>query len=417
MPRGRGCHLPHLTPRVIFLFLVVVVFILLTSYDYINLSISQHDMWIGFDVKLANRRKPFDIRNTITTGKTIHSEMQRRIENKNISSSLQLKEHYNETTQLSAIKNNSSFSITMAPTAGDWLPLCPEIPSSLQGKLQIKLEAPGLVDIELANKDVTAGGRFHPQKCTSRHKVAIIVPYRNRKDQLKLFLNHLHPILRRQDLDYGIYIINQGGENLFNRAMLFNVGFKEAMKDYNWTCCIFHDVDLLPEDDRNLYTCPSQPRHMSVAVDKFKYKLPYKRLFGGAGAISVKHFQQLNGFSNQFWGWGGEDDDMSKRIQYNGLKIIRYKPEIARYTMIKHKKEKANRERVKVLRTSHRRYKTDGLNNLQYKVVNIGREKLFTNVTVMLEPIAPIGKMGPPRIRAHPMAIAAGRFAKLKFVH
>ena len=39
---------------------------------------------------------------------------------------------------------------------------------------------------------------------------------------------------------------------------------------------VFHDVDLLPEDDRNLYSCPDQPRHMSVAVDKFQYKLPYK---------------------------------------------------------------------------------------------------------------------------------------------
>ena len=38
---------------------------------------------------------------------------------------------------------------------------------------------------------------------------------------------------------------------------------------------VFHDVDLLPEDDRNLYTCGDQPRHMSVSVDKFKYKLPY----------------------------------------------------------------------------------------------------------------------------------------------
>jgi hypothetical protein len=28
----------------------------------------------------------------------------------------------------------------------------------------------------------------------------------------------------------------------------------------------------LPEDDRNLYTCPEQPRHMSVAVDVLKYK-------------------------------------------------------------------------------------------------------------------------------------------------
>lgn len=51
-----------------------------------------------------------------------------------------------------------------------------------------------------------------------------------------------------------------------------NVGFKEAKLQREFDCFIFHDVDLLPEDDRNLYTCPEQPRHMSVAVDKFKYR-------------------------------------------------------------------------------------------------------------------------------------------------
>lgn len=51
-----------------------------------------------------------------------------------------------------------------------------------------------------------------------------------------------------------------------------NVGFVEALKMKPFDCFIFHDVDLLPEDDRNLYTCPEQPRHMSVAIDKFKYK-------------------------------------------------------------------------------------------------------------------------------------------------
>ena len=137
--------------------------------------------------------------------------------------------------------------------------------------------------------------------------------------------------------------------------MLMNVGFTEAMQDYSWDCCIFHDVDLLPEDDRNLYTCPTQPRHMSVAVDKFKYKLPYKTIFGGVAALSVDHFRKLNGFSNQFWGWGGEDDDMAKRIQHHRLKVTRYKPEIARYTMVKHKQETVNKERGNILKTSHER--------------------------------------------------------------
>ena len=60
--------------------------------------------------------------------------------------------------------------------------------------------------------------------------------------------------------------------------MLMNIGFAESLKDKNYTCFIFHDVDLLPEHDHNIYSCNLQsPRHMSAAVDKFKYKLPYPR--------------------------------------------------------------------------------------------------------------------------------------------
>lgn len=79
-------------------------------------------------------------------------------------------------------------------------------------------------------------------------------------------------MLTRQQLDYGIFVIEQAENETFNRAKLMNVGYMEANKIYNWQCFIFHDVDLLPEDDRNLYSCPAQPRHMSVAIDKFHYK-------------------------------------------------------------------------------------------------------------------------------------------------
>ena len=69
---------------------------------------------------------------------------------------------------------------------------------------------------------------------------------------------------------------------------------------------------------------------MSVAIDVFNYQLPYDGIFGGVSAMSVKHFNFVNGFSNQFWGWGGEDDDMAERLRINNLGVRRPPPDIGR---------------------------------------------------------------------------------------
>jgi len=245
-------------------------------------------------------------------------------------------------------------------------------------------KAVNISSVAAANPKVKAGGEYTPDTCKARNKVAIVVPYRNRPEQLNKFLNNIHPFLQRQEIQYKIYIINQTDSEPFNRAMLLNIGFMEATSEQDWDCCIFHDVDLLPEDDRNLYTCPEEPRHMSVAVDKFKYKLPYAGLFGGVSAITVDQFRKLNGYSNEFWGWGGEDDDMYKRIRYHRLRITRYKPEIARYSMIKHQPEAPNKNRMKVLKTGIRRYRTDGLSNLKYDRLGKDQQPLFTAINVVL---------------------------------
>lgn len=42
-------------------------------------------------------------------------------------------------------------------------------------------------------------------------------------------------------------------------------------------------------------------------------RLPYQALFGGVTALSREHFYALNGYSNKYFGWGGEDDDMAAR--------------------------------------------------------------------------------------------------------
>ena len=75
---------------------------------------------------------------------------------------------------------------------------------------------------------------------------------RDRQQHLHLFLRHMHPLLQRQQLDYQIFVVEQAGSQDFNRASLMNVGYKEAskVKGKPFDCFIFHDVDLVPEDDR-----------------------------------------------------------------------------------------------------------------------------------------------------------------------
>ena len=50
-----------------------------------------------------------------------------------------------------------------------------------------------------------------------------------------------------------------------------NVGFNEALKVFPYDCFVFHDVDLMPQDDRINYTCNVSPQHLCVALEKFKY--------------------------------------------------------------------------------------------------------------------------------------------------
>lgn len=137
----------------------------------------------------------------------------------------------------------------------------------------VKFPVPTIQELELRFSWLKPGGHWSPDFCKAQKKVAIIVPFRCRGEHLLLFMQHMHPFLKRQQIDYRMFVVEQDGDGAFNRAMLMNIGFKEALKIDDFDCFIFHDVDLLPEDDRNLYTCPIQPRHMSVAVDIFKYKL------------------------------------------------------------------------------------------------------------------------------------------------
>jgi hypothetical protein len=112
--------------------------------------------------------------------------------------------------------------------------------------------------------------------------------------------------------------------------------------------------------------------------------LPYEQLFGGAIAILQKQFELVNGFSNIFYGWGGEDDDFQSRIRNRGMTLCRFPPDVARYTMLAHAKEVPSENRFLNLRSGRERFESDGVNTLKYTITKLVYYPLYTWVLVDL---------------------------------
>uniref|UniRef100_A0A915HZF2 Beta-1,4-galactosyltransferase n=1 Tax=Romanomermis culicivorax TaxID=13658 RepID=A0A915HZF2_ROMCU len=143
-------------------------------------------------------------------------------------------------------------------------------------------------------------------------------------------------MLKRQLLDFRFIVTEQYGRDLFNKGRIMNAAFEFAEQQLRVNCVIFHDVDMFPQDDRNFYGCPEMPRHIGAFVNTLGYELWYNYIVGGALAVHVDHYITVNGYSNMFWAWGGEDDDMGLRILANNMTIERPHPVIGRMTMLKH---------------------------------------------------------------------------------
>lgn len=160
------------------------------------------------------------------------------------------------------------------PNKNRQLPLCPNVPPNLTGPFQPDMlnETLDSVETRLAFS-LHKGGYFKPIDCIARNRVAVLVTCRDREGQMPIFLKNLHALLQRQQLEYQMFIVFQPHGFWFNKGALYNVGFIEALKIQAWDCFVFHDIDMVPMDDRNLYDCPRvNPRHLAVDLDKFGYK-------------------------------------------------------------------------------------------------------------------------------------------------
>lgn len=204
----------------------------------------------------------------------------------------------------------------------------------------------------------------------------IVLPFRDRKGKyqkaLNLFLEPFVTYINSQIKNCKIYIVEQNNSHeCFNLGRTINIGydlFGDEIKDND--IFMFHPVDILPiNTNYNI--------HETTKICSIRHS-PTGQYYK-AFAFLVSDFKKINGFSNEYWGWGLEDDDMHTRLDIHSIcpRII-----INEYTELIDDGNAlpgeplfaptymANHSILNTLRNT-KNCLVSGINNLQYKLVDI----------------------------------------------
>lgn len=205
------------------------------------------------------------------------------------------------------------------------------------------------------------------------HRLAVIVPFRDRYPELFQFAPHMHKFLNNQRIRHKIYILNQVDKLRFNRASLINVGHLLSRRDCDYLA--MHDVDLLPLNPQLSYSYPSNgPFH--VAAPQLHPKYHYSTFVGGILLLTREHFEKLNGLSNKYWGWGLEDDEFYARMKEAKLNVTR--PQgitTGTHNTFRHLHDQHSRKRdtarlFNQKEATRRRDRKTGLNTVQFQLIS-----------------------------------------------
>ena len=137
----------------------------------------------------------------------------------------------------------------------------------------------------------------------TKHKLGVIVPYRHRYNQLQIFKQRLESYFKDKLIDYEIIVVEQDDAKLFNRGKLLNIGYKYA-KELHCDYLVFHDVDMIPFSAD--YSYSDVPIHLATNFisQSNVTRTVFDTYFGGVTIFPLQVFELINGFSNEYWGWG-----------------------------------------------------------------------------------------------------------------
>lgn len=196
----------------------------------------------------------------------------------------------------------------------------------------------------------------------------IVIPYRNRKEHIEYYLKNTLPNLNKYLDSFKIVIVEQLGDELFNRGKLINIAAIEFKDDYQYL--ITQDVDINP-------TSNVIAEHYNISLKDKQVHGIYTSFYdtmGGICKFNMVDFHTINGFPNNFWGWGVEDRALQNRAYFYDL----YK------TKFIHNKDPNKQNFFKIFsdnhdRTVNKKYKEK--TNFEYhKFININKEEQLKHI-------------------------------------
>jgi hypothetical protein len=221
-------------------------------------------------------------------------------------------------------------------------------------------------------------------------RLTVIVPFRDREQHLQQLIPPLTSVLAQQRLAHKVLIVEQLPGELFNRGRLLNIGMHHAAGYSDYYC--LHDVDAVPMTAD--YRCPSQPlRLVHKFLDSSGERCLPSHYFSGAVSICKEQAFAANGFSNDYWGWGKEDDDFYFRLLRAGF--LCYYDLCGTYRNLPNPSHQQvprgvrrpryvsdNRERRSRLLRGLTDPASDGLTTLRYQVVEACQERGYERIKV-----------------------------------
>lgn len=220
--------------------------------------------------------------------------------------------------------------------------------------------------------------------------IAIITIYRNDKEntrlkQKRLFIYWINKMLYNI-CNYDIIVVEQNEGELFNIGKLKNIGFDYLInvKNKKYDNIIFSDIDIIPDSDllEYYFKITDSLNSLSNFGTRYDSNNVNSKFVGALISTTPAFFNELNGYPNNFFGWGDEDtnillrlSELSKILYANKKgKIIDLEEINNRHKTVGEKLEELNENKMREVNVyeknkNYKNFKKNGLSNLNYDIL------------------------------------------------